>query len=127
MSHIETVSTSDAPAAIGPYSQAVKVGNQVYCSGQIALDPVSGVITSDDVAGQTHQVFKNLVAVLAAAGTDLSRVVKTTVFLQSMADFPVINEIYAEYFGDHRPARATVAAAGLPKGALVEIDCVAVL
>ena len=127
MSHIETISTSDAPAAIGPYSQAVKVGNQVFCSGQIALDPVSGAMTSDDVVEQTHQVFKNLVAVLAAAGTDLSRVVKTTVFLQSMDDFPVVNEIYAEYFGDHRPARATVAAAGLPKGALVEVDCVAVL
>jgi 2-iminobutanoate/2-iminopropanoate deaminase len=127
MSDIETVSTTAAPAAIGPYSQAVIGGGQVYCSGQIALDPMSGEIMANDVREQTHQVFRNLGAVLAEAEVDLSRVVKTTVYLSTMDDFPIVNEIYAEYFGDHRPARATVAAAGLPKGALVEIDCVALL
>lgn len=127
MSEITAVSSPNAPAAIGPYSQAVRVGDTVYCSGQIALSPTTGEMVSDDLEGQTHQVFKNLTGVLEEAGTNLGRVVKTTVYLASMADFPEVNAIYADYFGEHRPARATVEASCLPKNALVEIDCIAVI
>ncbi len=119
------VSTPDAPAAIGPYSQAVIHGGVVYCSGQIALDPASGLIVGADVASQTEQVLTNLAAVLCAAGSDLSLVLKTNVFLRDMADFAEMNAVYARRFGDARPARATVAVLGLPRDVRVEIDCVA--
>ena len=122
---IDFVATDQAPKAIGPYSQAVIHGGLIFTAGQIALDPTSGEMVGASVADQTEQVFANLRAVLAAGGSELSRVVKTTVFLADMADFGAMNEVYARAFGDHRPARSTVAAAGLPKGARVEIDLVA--
>ncbi len=125
MSKIEIIATDAAPKAIGPYSQATVVGNLVFTAGQIALDPVSMEVVSGEVGPQARQVFANLAAVLQAAGTDFSRVVKTTVFLADMAEFGVVNEIYAEHFGTHRPARSTVQAAGLPKGVRVEIECIA--
>lgn len=123
----ETVSTEKAPGAIGPYSQAVKVGDFVFCSGQIPIDPATGDFVSNDISEQTEQVLKNLTEVLKAAGTDLSGVVKTTVFLADMNDFAAMNEIYARYFSDNKPARATVQAARLPRDARVEIECIAVV
>lgn len=124
---MEIISTENAPGAIGPYSQAVKTENMVFCSGQIPIDVATGEFVSDDVAEQTRQVLKNLTAVLEAAGTDLNKVVKTTVFLADMNDFAAMNEIYAEFFSENKPARATVQAAGLPKNARVEIDCIALV
>jgi 2-iminobutanoate/2-iminopropanoate deaminase len=121
------VTTPNAPAAIGPYAQAVVHGGILYCSGQIPLDPESGAMVDGDVALQTRQVLKNLDAVLHAAGTVRARVLKTTVYLRDMADFGAMNLVYAEFFGDARPARATVAVAGLPRDARVEIDCIAAL
>ena len=123
----EIISTENAPGAIGPYSQAVKVGGMVFCSGQIPIDVATGEFVSNDVADQTHQVLKNLDAVLKAAGSGLNNVVKTTVFLADMNDFTAMNEVYAEYFSDNKPARATVQAARLPRDARVEIDCIAVV
>ena len=123
----EIVSTDKAPGAIGPYSQAVKTGNLLFCSGQIPIDPKTGEFVSDDVAEQTEQVLVNLRAVLEAGGATLASVVKTTVFLSDMENFAAMNEVYARHFDETKPARATVAAAGLPKGAKVEIECVAVL
>ncbi len=123
----ETILTEKAPGAIGPYSQAVKAGNMVFCSGQIPIDPTTGEFVSNNVAEQTHQVLINLSAVLEAAGTSLSNVVKTTVFLADMNDFTAMNEIYAEFFSDNKPARATVQAARLPRDARVEIDCIAII
>jgi len=123
----ETILTEKAPGAIGPYSQAVKVGNMVFCSGQIPIDPTTGEFVSNNVAEQTHQVLINLSAVLEAAGTSLNNVVKTTVFLADMNDFTAMNEIYAEFFSDNKPARATVQAARLPRDARVEIDCIAII
>jgi len=123
----ETISTENAPGAIGPYSQAVKAGSMVFCSGQIPIDPATGEFVSSGVAEQTRQVLKNLSAVLKAAGTDLNNVVKTTVFLADMNDFTAMNEVYAEFFNDNKPARATVQAARLPRDARVEIECIAVL
>jgi 2-iminobutanoate/2-iminopropanoate deaminase len=120
-----TVTTPNAPAAIGPYSQAVVHGGFVFCSGQIPTDPESGALIQGDVAVQTRQVLRNLDAVLHAASSGRGRVVKTTVYLCDMEDFGAMNAAYAEFFGDARPARATVAVAGLPRGARVEIDCVA--
>lgn len=125
MMTIETVTTDKAPGAIGPYSQAVKAGGMIFCSGQIPIDPATGAFVSDDVAGQTRQVLVNLSAVLNAAGSGLDKVVKTTVFLADMADFAAMNEVYAEFFSDNKPARATVQAARLPKDAKVEIECIA--
>jgi len=122
---LEAVSTKDAPAAIGPYSQAVIAGELVYTAGQIAIDPATGEVVRGGVAEQTERVMANLAAVLQAAGTGLGRVIKTTVFLQDMADFAEMNAVYARAFGNHRPARSTVAVAGLPKGVRVEIDVVA--
>nr|BBH94481.1 reactive intermediate/imine deaminase [Thermogemmatispora argillosa] len=119
------ISTASAPAAIGPYSQAIRCGQFIYTSGQIALDPASGELVGDDVAAQTHRVLQNLQAVLEAAGSSLSRVVKTTVFLTRMSDFQAMNAVYATYFGEPAPARSTVAVAELPRQALVEIECVA--
>ena len=119
------VDTDSAPQAIRPNSQGNIDGGFLYTAGQIALDPGTMVLEGGGVAEQTERVFANLRAILAEANTDLSRVVKTTVYLVDMADFPVMNEVYAQAFGAHRPARSTVAVAGLPKGARVEIDLVA--
>jgi 2-iminobutanoate/2-iminopropanoate deaminase len=122
------ISTKEAPAAIGPYSQAVRSGDTLFASGQIGLDPVTGQLVSGGVAEQTKRVFENIKAVLAKAGLDLTHVVKTTVFLKSMGDFAAMNEVYATYLapeGVVPPARSTVAVAGLPKDALVEIEVVA--
>ena len=125
MSRLEPIDTEGAPRAVGPYSQAVVVDGWVFCSGQIALDPADGEVVGGEVSLQTERVMKNLAAVLRAGGASLATVVKTTVFLVDMADFSAMNEVYGSHFGDHRPARSTVAAAGLPKGVRVEIECVA--
>lgn len=125
MSDMEFVHTDDAPAAIGPYSQAVVVDGMVYCSGQIPFDPVTMEQVEGGIEAQTDQVLRNLAAVLEAAGSSLSRVVKTTVFLKDMGDFAAMNGVYARHFGEHRPARAAVQAAALPRGVDVEIECVA--
>lgn len=124
---LETVHSDAAPAAIGPYSQAVKAGNLLFCSGQIALDPKTAQLVGTTAAAQAEQVMKNLAAVLAAGGTSLQQVARTTIFLASMNDFAAVNEVYAKHFGGHKPARATVAVKELPKGGLVEIDCIACL
>ena len=121
------ISTTNAPAAIGPYSQAIRIGQFIYTSGQIALHPEDGTLVGDDVQTQTQQVMHNLQAVLASAGTSLGNVVNTTVFLASMRDFQAMNAIYATYFGEPAPARSTVAVAELPRKALVEIECVALI
>lgn len=123
---MEFIDTPEAPKAIGPYSQGVAYGNLIFSAGQIALDPATMEITAEGITAQTEQVLSNLQAVLTAAGSDLSKVIKTTVFLQSMGDFAAMNEVYAKRFGAHRPARSTVAAAGLPRNVLVEIEVVAV-
>ncbi len=123
---MDVVSTNQAPQAIGPYSQAVIAGDLVFTAGQIPLDPETMQMIEGDVVEQTDRVLRSLAAVLAAAGTDLSHVVKTTVYLADMADFPRMNEVYAEHFGGHKPARSTVQAASLPKNARVEIDAIAV-
>jgi 2-iminobutanoate/2-iminopropanoate deaminase len=120
------VASEAAPKAIGPYSQAVAWEGLIFTAGQIALDPTTMEIVQGGIAEQTDRVLSNLEAVLKAAGSDLSRVLKTTVFLQSMADFTAMNEVYARRFGSHRPARSTVAAAGLPRNVLVEIEVIAV-
>ena len=126
MSDLRIVSTKSAPAAIGPYNQAIVGGGLVHCSGQIALDPKSGELVGEDAASQAEQAFKNLGAVLKAAGTGFERVLKCNVYLVDMGDFAAINEVYARYFpGERAPARATVAVRTLPKNALFEIDCVA--
>jgi 2-iminobutanoate/2-iminopropanoate deaminase len=124
---MDFISTDRAPRAIGPYSQAVVHGGLLYSAGQIALDPGSMELVAGDTAAQTEQVFANLKAVLSAAGSNLSSVLKTTVYLADMADFQPMNAVYARHFGEHRPARSTVAAAALPKGARVEIDVIAVV
>jgi 2-iminobutanoate/2-iminopropanoate deaminase len=121
---METISTKQAPAAIGPYSQAVKIGNLLFTSGQIPLT-AEGNLVVDDVKAATHQVFANLKAVLAAAGATFDNVVKATVFVKDMNDFSTINDIYAEYFKDHRPARSLVQVAQLPKDAHLEIEVIA--
>ena len=118
------ISTNNAPAAIGPYSQAMVVGNMVFTSGQIAINPASGNIEAQDVVGQTEQVMKNLGEVLRAAGTDYAKAVKTTCFLANISDFAAFNEVYAKYFTE-KPARSCVAAKALPKGALVEVEVIA--
>ncbi len=123
----EIISTENAPGAIGPYSQAVKTGGMVFCSGQIPIDVATGEFVAGGVAEQTHQVLKNLSAVLEAAGSGLNHVVKTTVFLADMNDFTAMNTVYAGYFSENKPARATVQAARLPRDARVEIDCIAVV
>jgi len=121
------ITTSDAPAAIGPYSQAICCGQFVYTSGQISLDPITGELVGEDVQAQTHRVLQNLQAVLNSAGTSLKSVIKTTVFLVRMSDFQAMNAVYASYFGSPAPARSTVVAAELPRKALVEIECVALV
>jgi 2-iminobutanoate/2-iminopropanoate deaminase len=127
---IEAISTKSAPAAIGPYSQAIRIGNFLYTSGQVALDPGSGALVSGGIAEQTARVIENLKAVLSAAGASLAQVIKTTVFLKNMGDFAAMNEIYGRYFagnGAVAPARSTVEVARLPKDALVEIEVIAYL
>jgi 2-iminobutanoate/2-iminopropanoate deaminase len=119
------VSTPNAPAAVGAYSQAIVSNGLVFCSGQIPLDPASGELVGGTVGDQTRRCMENLAAVLEAAGTSFANAVKVTAFLTDMADFPEFNEAYAEFFGDEPPARATFAVAGLPKGAEVEIECIA--
>jgi len=121
----QAVSTSSAPPAIGPYSQAIRAGSLLFVSGQIALDPATGTIVEGDVAAQTRQVFRNLDEILKAAGASFDLVVRTTVYLADMNDFPVMNEIYGTYFSAPAPARATVQAARLPRDARVEIDLIA--
>jgi 2-iminobutanoate/2-iminopropanoate deaminase len=121
----ETVSTDKAPKAIGPYEQAIRVGDFVYVSGQIPLDPKTGNLVEGDVKIQTRRVMENLKGVVEAAGSSLDRVVKATVFLKNIGDFAAMNEVYAEYLGAAKPARSTVAVADLPRAALVEIDLIA--
>ena len=122
----EVIATSNAPKAIGPYSQAIRAGGMIFCSGQIALDPVTNQLIQGDIAAQTERVLKNLSAVLWEAGSTLEHVVKTTVFLKNMSDFAAMNEVYGKYFSKQPPARSTVEAARLPKDVLVEIDVIAV-
>ena len=119
------IGTELAPKAIGPYSQAIRANGFVFCAGQTPIDPAVGKLIDGDVPAQTRRVLHNLSAILEAAGTSLSRVVKTTVFLTDMANFKAMNEVYAEFFPEHPPARSTVAVAGLPLGAQVEIECIA--
>lgn len=122
---LQTISTENAPAAIGPYSQAVRFGNMLFCSGQIPLDPLTGEVVAGDIGVQTERVMANIAAVLAAAGAGFGDVVKTTVFLVDMADFAAMNGVYARYFDNHKPARSTVAVKSLPRGVQVEIEVMA--
>ena len=124
---VEYLHTKEAPEAIGPYSQATRAGGFLFTAGQIALDPATTQVIAGDVAVQAEQVMRNLSAVLKAGGCAWKDVVKTTIFLSSMDDFAKVNEVYARYLGDTKPARSTVAAAGLPRGVKVEIECVAKL
>ncbi|TVM17609.1 RidA family protein [Oceanidesulfovibrio indonesiensis] len=121
---MQTVHTDKAPKAVGPYSQAVIAGGVAYCSGQLGLDPATMTLR-EGVEAQARQALANMAAVLEAAGSSPSRVVKATVFVADMADFPVVNGIYEEFFGEHKPARSTIQVAGLPLGGLVEMECVA--
>ena len=123
----ETVSTDKAPKAIGPYAQAIKAGEFIYTAGQIPIDPQTGNLIAGGIAEQTRQVLENLKAVLEAAGSSLDKVIKATVFLKNMTDFAALNEVYGEYLSKAKPARSTVAVADLPRGALVEIDLVAMV
>ncbi len=123
---MDLISASDAPAAIGPYSHAAVHGGLVYCSGSLPLDPASMTLV-EGIEAQAKQVFTNMSAVLSASGSSLGQVIKTTIFLADMADFPVVNGIYAEAFGDHKPARSTVQVAALPLGASIEVECIAVV
>lgn len=122
----EIISTDKAPGAIGPYSQAIKAGGMLFVSGQIPIDTATGEFVQGGVVEQTEQVLKNLSAVLEAGGSSIDNVVKTSVFLADMNDFAAMNEVYAKYFDANKPARATVQAAALPRGARVEIECIAV-
>ncbi len=124
---LKSIKSDQAPAAIGPYSQAIVAGGFLFSAGQIAIDPASGQVVAGDVKAQTERVLANLAAVLAAAGCSWRHVVKTTVFLQDMNDFPAVNEIYGRVLGDARPARSTVQVAGLPRAVLVEIEAIAEL
>jgi reactive intermediate/imine deaminase len=123
---LKFVASSEAPKAIGPYSQAVKAGNVLYLSGQIPLDPVTGNLVAGDFSAQVRRVLENLKAVLHEAKAEFRHVVKTTVYLTDLANFQTFNAIYAEYFGEHKPARSTIGVAALPRGAAVEIDLIAV-
>lgn len=122
---MKKISTNDAPQAIGPYSQAIVAGNLVFASGQIAINPETNEVVDGGIEAQAHQVLKNISNLLAAAGTSMSKVVKTTVFMADMADFAIVNSIYAEYFTEPYPARSAVAVKSLPKGVLIEIEVIA--
>jgi len=122
---LQAISTDKAPAAIGPYSQAVKVGDMLFCSGQIPLDPATGEIVTGDITVQAGRVMDNIAAVLSAAGVGFEDVIKSTVYLVDMGDFAAVNEVYGKCFKNHKPARSTVAVKGLPRGALVEIEVLA--
>ena len=124
---MDIINSDQAPKAIGPYSQAIRAGNVIYTSGQIALDPATGALVEGDFAAQVHRVFENMKAVLAAGGATFSNVAKATVYLTDLANFTTLNEIYASYFGVTKPARSTVGVAQLPKGASVEIDLIAIV
>ncbi len=124
---MDFIATEEAPHAIGPYSQAVRSGNTLYLSGQIALDPVSGNLIEGDFAAQARRVFDNLRAVLRAGGADFRNVARATVYLTDLGNFQSLNAIYGQYFGDHKPARSTVGVSQLPRGAAVEIDLIAVI
>ncbi len=124
---MKAIHTKQAPQAIGPYSQAIVSGGLAFSAGQVAIDPATGQLVAGDISAQTRQVLKNLMAVLAAAGSDLGHVVKTTVFLKNFDDFAAMNAVYAETFGDHKPARSTVEVVRLPKDALIEIEVIAVM
>jgi 2-iminobutanoate/2-iminopropanoate deaminase len=124
---MQTVSTPDAPKAIGPYAQGIVANGFLFTAGQIALDPITMEVVSGGIAEQTERVMLNLKGVLAAAGLTFSQVIKTTVFLQEMSEFAAMNEVYARHFGDHRPARSTVAVGGLPRGVRVEIELIALV
>ena len=119
------ITTNNAPAPIGPYSQAIALGDLIFCSGQVALDPASGELTGDDVRAQTRRALENLSGVLRAAGSSLADVVKTTVFLVDMGDYAAMNEVYGEFFSSEPPARSAIAVAALPRGARVEIEAIA--
>ncbi|MBW1878819.1 MAG: RidA family protein [Deltaproteobacteria bacterium] len=122
---MKTISTDKAPAAIGPYSQAVVAGGFAFCSGQIPIDPATGQVVHANLRDQTHLVLQNLSAVLEAAGSSLEQVVKVTVYLHDMEDFGIMNEVYAQFFGEHKPARAAVEVSRLPKDVWVEMDAIA--
>ena len=122
---LEIISTDKAPAAIGPYSQAVKCGNMLYCSGQIPLDPATGELVAGDITRQAEQVMNNIAAMLSAVGAGFDQVVKTTIYLVDMADFAAVNEVYGSRFPNHKPARSTVAVKSLPRGSLLEIEVLA--
>jgi len=122
---VEMVATPEAPRAIGPYSQAIRAGGLLFTAGQVGFDPATGELVDGGIAEQTRRVLENIRAILEAGGSGLGQVVKTTVFLVDMADFAPMNEVYAQVFGEHRPARSTVAVAALPRGARVEIEAVA--
>ncbi len=122
---MKVISTVKAPAAIGPYSQAVQAGGLIFCSGQIALDPATGELVQGDVVAQAERVMENIAAVLAEAGAGFADVIKSTIYLVEMGDFAVVNEVYGRYFSSHKPARSTVAVKSLPRGALLEIEVVA--
>jgi len=126
-STLQPISTSRAPSAIGPYSQAIKASNFIFCSGQIAIEPGTGVFSKGSVVEQTHQILRNLKGVLEAAGSDMTHVVKTTVFLTDMKDFEAMNRVYGEYFKGPLPARSTIQVAALPKGAAIEIEVIALM
>lgn len=121
----EVISTPKAPQAIGPYSQAIRSGNFIFCSGQIPLDPISMQVVGSTAAEQTQQILSNLTALLTSAGSDLNRVIKTTIFLKNMSDFETVNQVYGRYFKVDPPARSTIEVARLPKDVLVEIECIA--
>ena len=125
MSELEQIRSASAPEAIGPYSQAVRCGNIVFCSGQIPFDPVTRQLRNETIEDSTGQCLRNLQAVLSAAGCSISDVIKTTVYMTDLKEFPAMNATYAAFFGTHKPARATVQVSALPAGARVEIDCVA--
>ncbi len=127
MEDIQIISTEKAPGAIGPYSQAIRSGNHIFTSGQIPIDIATGEFVSEDISEQAEQVLKNLSEVLAAGGAGLDTVIKTTVFLADMNDFAAMNEVYSKWFVKNKPARSTVEAAGLPRGARIEIECIAIV
>ena len=123
---MKIITSPNAPAAVGPYSQAIEVGDFIFFSGQIPLDPQSGNLIAGGITEQTQQVFQNILAVLDAANLKTNHIVKTTVFMTNLADFSILNDLYAKFFGDHKPARSTVQVSQLPKQAVIEIECIAV-